>query len=77
VTWALLVAAAAAFVAALTGAGSAVLLVAAAALVAYGALVIAGESRWIGSKPSPVEGEVVLTRVDRSFARAVDDQYGR
>jgi hypothetical protein len=77
VTWVLLVSAAAAFVAALTGAGSAVLLLAAAALVAYAALVLAGEVRWIGSKASPVEGEVVLTRVDRAFARAVDEQYHR
>jgi hypothetical protein len=77
VTWALLVAAAAAFVAALTGAGSAVLLPAAVALVAYVALVIAGEMRWIGSKPSSVDGEIVLTRVHRAFAQAVDEQYGR
>jgi hypothetical protein len=77
ITWVLLVLAAAAFVAALTGAGSAVLLLAAAALVAYAALVLAGEVRWIGSKASPVEGEVVLTRVDRAFARAVDEQYHR
>lgn len=77
VTWVLLVAAAAAFVAALTGAGSAVLLLAVVALIAYAALVFAGEMRWIGAKPSPVEGEVVLTRVHHAFARAVDEQYGR
>jgi hypothetical protein len=77
VSWVVLVTAAAALVAALTGAGSAVLLLAAVALVVYAALVFTGEMRWIGSKPSPVEGEVVLTRVNRAFARAVDAQYGR
>jgi hypothetical protein len=76
-TWVLLVAAAAAFVAALTGAGSAVLLLAVLALGAYGALVAVGETRWIGSAPAAADGEVVLTRVHRAFARAVDEQYGR
>jgi len=77
VTWVLLVAAAAALVAAVTGAGSAVLLPAGGALVAYGALVLIGELRWIGSRLSEVDGEVELTRVHRAFARAVDEQYGR
>jgi hypothetical protein len=75
--WVVLVAAAAAFVAALTGAGSAVLLLAGAALVAYVALMIVGEVRWIGAKPSDDPGEVVLTRVHPAFAHAVDEQYGR
>ena len=77
VSWVVLVAAAAAFVAALTGAGSAVLLLAAAALVAYGVLVVVGEMRWIGAKPSTTKDEIVLTRVHGAFARAVDEQYGR
>ena len=77
VTWVLLVAAAAALVAAVTGAGSAVLLPAGGALVAYGALVLIGELRWIGSRPSEIDGEVELTRVHRAFARAVDEHYGR
>ncbi|MDQ1457730.1 MAG: hypothetical protein QOH28_3350 [Actinomycetota bacterium] len=77
VTWVLLVAGAAALVAAVTGAGPAVLLLAAGALVAYGALVLIGELRWIGSRLSEVDGEVELTRVHRAFARAVDEQYGR
>lgn len=76
-TWVLLVTAAAAFVAALTGAGSAVLLLAGLALLAYVALIVAGERLWIGSKPSEHDGEIVLTRVHRAFARAVDEQYGR
>jgi hypothetical protein len=77
VTWVLLVAGAAALVAAFTGAGSAVSLLAVLCLVAYGLLVLMGELRWIGSKPSGHEGEIVLTRVHRAFARAVDEQYGR
>ena len=77
VTWVLLVAGAAALVAAVTGAGPAALLPAGGALVAYGALVLIGELRWIGSRPSEVDGEVELTRVHRTFARAVDEQYGR
>jgi hypothetical protein len=77
VAWAFLVAGAAALVAAATGAGSAVLLLAGVAFVAYVALVLIGELRWIGSRPSEVDGEVELTRVHRAFARAVDEQYGR
>ena len=53
------------------------LLLAVVAFVAYAALVLIGELRWIGSRPSEVDGEVELTRVHRAFARAVDDQYGR
>ena len=77
VSWAFLVAGAAALAAAVTGAGSAVLLLAVVAFVAYVALVLIGELRWIGSRPSEVDGEVELTRVHRAFARAVDEQYGR
>jgi hypothetical protein len=77
VSWVFLVAGAAALVAAVTGAGSAVLLLAGCALVAYVSLVLIGELRWIGSRPSGVDGEVELTRVHRAFARAVDEQYGR
>jgi hypothetical protein len=77
VSWAFLVAGAAALAAAVTGAGSAVLLLAVVAFVAYAALVLIGELRWIGSRPSEVDGEVELTRVHRAFARAVDEQYGR
>lgn len=75
--WVVLVVGAAAFVAALTGAGSAVLLLAGAAVVVYVVLMFVGELRWIGSRPSEHEGEVVLTRVHRAFARAVDEQYER
>ena len=77
ITWVLLVMAAAALVAAATGAGSAVLLLAAGSLVAYVVLVLIGELRWIGSRPSEDVGELELTRVHRAFARAVDEQYGR
>ncbi|HEV7526636.1 MAG TPA: hypothetical protein VGP92_16835 [Acidimicrobiia bacterium] len=77
VTWILLVTGAAALGAALTGVGSAVLLLAAGALVAYLGLVLVGELRWVGSKPSDHDGEIVLTRVHRAFARAVDEQYRR
>ncbi len=73
----MLVTAAAALLAALSGAGSAVLLLAAAAIVAYVSLVLIGEARWVGARPSDHDGEVVLTRVHRAFARAVDEQYGR
>jgi hypothetical protein len=76
-TWILLVVGAAALVAAFTGAGSAVGLLAVVAVVAYVVLVAVGEWRWIGSKPSARDGEIVLTRVHRDFARAVDEQYGR
>ena len=77
VTWVLLAACAAALAAAVTGAGSAVLLLAAVAFLAYVALVLVGEWRWVGSRSSQDEGEIVLTRVHRAFARAVDEQYGR
>jgi hypothetical protein len=77
ITWVLLVAAAAALVAAATGAGSAVLLLAGGALVTYAALVLIGEIRWIGSRPSEDDRELELTRVHRAFVRAVDEQYGR
>ena len=76
-SWAFRVAGAAALVAAFTGAGSAVVLLAGGALVAYFALVLIGELRWIGSRPSEIDGEVEVTRVHRAFARAVDEQYGR
>jgi hypothetical protein len=76
-SWGLLVIAAAGFVASFTGAGSTGLLVALGAVVAYVVMVAVGEWRWIGSKPADADGEVVLTRVHRDFARAVDDQYGR
>jgi hypothetical protein len=63
--------------AAVTGAGSAVLLLAAIAAVAYVVLMIVGDLSWVGSKPSEHHGEIVLTRVHPTFARAVDEQYGR
>jgi hypothetical protein len=75
--WTLLAVGAAALLAALTGAGSAVVLIAIAAFAAYLVLVFVGERRWIGSKPSDHDGEVLLTRVHRDFARSVDQQYGR
>ncbi len=76
-SWVLLVAFAASFAAAITGAGSAVLLLAAIAAVAYVALMIVGDFTWIGSRPSEHDGEIVLTRVHQAFARAVAEQYGR
>ena len=77
VGWVLLVATAAALAAAVTGVGSAVLLLALLAFAAYVALMILGDLRWVGSKPSEQPGEIVLTRVHRAFAAAVDEQYGR
>ncbi len=77
VTWVLLVAGAAALLAAITGAGSAVVLLALLAFLAYVVLMIVGDLRWVGSKPSDHEGEIVLTRVHRAFAAAVDEQYNR
>lgn len=49
---------------------------AAAFFVAYVALVVTGDRRWIGARLGARDGEVVLTRVHRAFARAVDEQYG-
>jgi hypothetical protein len=77
VSWGVLVLAAAAFAAAVTGVGSAVLLLALAAIVAYLVITIVGDLRWVGAKPSGHEGEVVVTRVHPAFARAVDEQYSR
>lgn len=77
VSWGLLVVFAASLAAAITGAGSAVLLLALLAIVAYVGLMIVGDLRWVGSKSSDHEGEVVLTRVHEEFARAVDEQYDR
>src|SRR3954454_12848782 len=68
VSWAILVACAAALVAAITGAGSVALGVAVLAFVGYIALIVVGDLRWIGSQPSDHEDEVVLTRVNRRFA---------
>ncbi len=76
-SWVVLVAAAAALFAGLTGAGSAVFLLAVLLLVAYAAIMFAGDRRWIGSRPSDVSGEVVVTRVHAAFAAAVDEQYNR
>lgn len=76
-SWVVLVAAAAALLAGFTGAGSAVFLLALLLLVAYAAIMFVGDRRWIGSKPSGVGGEVVVTRVHEAFARAVDEQYHR
>ena len=76
-SWVLLVLTVAALAAAATGVGSAVLLLAAIAFIAYVAVMIVGDMRWVGSKPSERDGYVVLTRVHRLFARAVDEQYDR
>jgi hypothetical protein len=76
-SWVLLVVFGASLAAAVSGAGSAVLLLAVLALVAYVALMIVGDLRWVGSKPSEHDGDVVLTRVHDAFARAIDEQYGR
>jgi hypothetical protein len=77
VSWVVLVVAAAALAAAVTGVGSAVLLLALLAIVVYVALMIVGDLRWVGAKPSDHDGEVVVTRVHPAFARAVDEQYAR
>jgi hypothetical protein len=77
VSWVLLLLTAAALGAALTGVGSAVLLLAFLAFLAYVAVMIVGDLRWVGSKPSDQPGEILLTRVHASFARAVDEQYQR
>jgi hypothetical protein len=39
--------------------------------------MIVGDLRWVGSRPSDRDGEVMLTRVHPDFARAVDEQYER
>jgi hypothetical protein len=77
ISWVLLVATAAALAAAVTGVGSAVLLLAVVLFAAYVALMIVGDLRWVGSRPSDRDGEVMLTRVHPDFARAVDEQYER
>ena len=77
VSWAILVLGAAGLVAAFTGAGGVALLAALIAVVAYVTLLLIGDLRWIGARPSEHDDEIVLTRVHRAFARAVDEQYGR
>ncbi len=77
ISWAILVLGAAALVAAITGAGAVALVAAALAFVAYVAVLFVGDLRWIGSRPAEDDAEIVLTRVNRAFARAVDEQYGR
>lgn len=77
VSWLLLVVFAAALAAAVTGVGSAVLLLAALAIVAYVGLMIVGDLCWVGAKPSGRDGEILLTRVHPTFVRAIDEQYGR
>src|SRR5205823_13880760 len=77
VSWAFLVAGAAALAAAVTGAGSAVLLLAGVGFVAYAGLGLIGELRWIGSGAAEGGGGVGLTRVPRAFPPAGDGQYGR
>jgi hypothetical protein len=76
-SWGLLVVAAAGVVAALTGAGGVGGVVAIAAALGYAATVAVGEWRWVGARPGARTGELVLTRVHREFAQAVDAQYGR
>lgn len=76
-SWVLLVVFAASLAAAVSGAGSAVLLLAVVAIAAYVALMIVGDLRWVGAKPSEHDGEVVLTRVHHAFAQAIDEQYDR
>jgi len=77
VSWALLVIAAAGVVASFTGAGGVGFAGAIVAALAYTVTVAIGEWQWVGSKPGEQPGELVLTRVHRAFARAVDEQYGR
>ena len=77
ISWALLVVCAAALVAAITGAGAVGVLAAVLAFLAYVTLFAVGDLRWVGSHPAEHDDEVVLTRVHKAFARAVDEQYGR
>jgi hypothetical protein len=77
VSWALLVVAASGVVAALTGAGAIGGVVAVIAAFGYAWVVAAGEWRWVGARPGEHAGDLIVTRVHREFARAVDEQYGR
>jgi hypothetical protein len=43
----------------------------------YVALVLIGDARWIGARTSTEAREIILTKVHPTFARAVDEQYGR
>jgi hypothetical protein len=76
-SWALLVVAAAGVIAALTGAGAIGDIAALVGVLGYATTVAIGEWRWVGARPGACAGELVLTRVHREFARAVDEQYGR
>jgi hypothetical protein len=67
--WGLLVVAA--------GAGAIGGIVALIGVLGYGTTVAIGEWRWVGARPGARDGELVLTRVHRDFALAVDAQYGR
>ncbi len=42
-----------------------------AGAIAYGALVVIGDVLWVGARPGPERGTLVLTRVHRAFAEAV------
>jgi hypothetical protein len=77
VSWALLIVAAAGVVAGFTGAGGIGGIVALVGVLGYATTVAIGEWRWVGARPGARAGELVLTRVHREFARAVDAQYGR
>ena len=48
---------------------------AAIAFVFYALFVVIGDARWIGAKPNERDS-VMLLRVHRAFAHAVEDQYG-
>jgi hypothetical protein len=61
------------FVAALVTIGVAI---AGALLLIYAALVLVGDSRWIGAKTGADAGTIVLTKVHANFARAVEEQDG-
>jgi hypothetical protein len=77
VGWALLVIAVAGLVATFTGAGAVGSIAAIVGVLGYAATVGVGEWRWVGARPGARTGELVLTRVHREFACAVDAQYGR
>jgi hypothetical protein len=77
VSWALLVIAGAGLVATFTGAGAFGTIVVIFGVIGYAATVAVGEWRWVGARPAERAGELVLTRVHREFASAVDAQYGR
>ena len=48
-----------------------------AGVLIYLLLFLAGDRLWVGTRPVASADEIMLTRVHRNFAAAVDAQYGR